>query len=272
MYKLLLASDIQSYAEVFYQTSLFENMGFRAPRVVKSIDEALDCMARHHIDAIGYRFFDQDQEQLFYSILRDKYPYLPIYQPSSLINEQEKTLFALRTLLNRTHADFSNDNFYESDMLTICRHEFFRNLLSESLFTGEEIVFNLLLLRSSMNPHKACMIIDMDIPDGEEYFHGKWRYGADRLETALRNFFSREMCGMRILPSVISPNTVRLLACPLLDNFEDDEHNISATSEIREHVEDMIKDIKEYLLLDLKIKKIKVLPNLLALASAGKPR
>ncbi len=98
----------------------------------------------------------------------------------------------LRSLLNRTHADFSNDSFGEADMLQICRHEFFRALLSGRIASKQDVINRMRLLRSRMDLEAPCVLVDLSLPDGTEYLSGRWHYGTDRLEVALRNFFGAE--------------------------------------------------------------------------------
>lgn len=267
MYRVLLATDQQVFTEIFSQADVFENMGFRAPRIVNSVEAAVECLKKHHADAIAYRFSNPEHDALLFAHLQQTYPILPIFEAARTTKEQVEILVVLRSLLNRTHADFSNDNFNERDMLALCRHEFFRNLLSESIDSPKAVESNLLLLRSSMDSSKACVVLDMELPEGEEYFAGRWHYGADRLEVALRNFFVREMLGMRILPSVIAPDTVRLLACPLIGSEDNDLNNQSITGAVYEHAVEAINNVREYLSLDMKIVNIRVLPNLTALAA-----
>jgi hypothetical protein len=267
MYKILMATDIQGYAGQFSQAELFETMGFRTPCVVDSVQAAFECLDKRHIDAIAYRFAKQACNQELFAFLQAKYQILPIFTASLNSRELAETLASLRLLLNRTHADFSDDNFNESDILMLCRHEFFRNLLSESITSEDQLKTSLLLLRSSMDSEKACLVLDMALPDGEEYFAGRWHYGADRLEVALRNFFGREMRGMRILPSVVAPDSIRLLACPLLGSEDNDLNDQSVTGEVYAHAQDAIKEVREYLSLDMRIERIRVLPNLSALVA-----
>lgn len=266
MYKLLLATDQQDCIEVFSQAEAFENLGFRAPRIVQTVDAAIECLKKHHIDAIAYHFSPENEAEMF-DHLQQTHPNLPVFEAAHTLNDQVEILLELRTLLNRTHADFSDDNFNEADMMTLCRHEFFRHLLSESIDSQKKVESSLLLLRSAMDPKKPCVVLDMELPEGEEYFAGRWHYGADRLEVALRNFFGREMLGLRILPSVIAPDTIRLLACPLLGSHNNDLNNQSITGAVYEHAKESIAHVREYLSLDIKIVNIRVLPNLSALVA-----
>lgn len=105
------------------------------------------------------------------------------------------------------------NNFGEADMLQVCRHDFFRALLFRQIGTKEEVVQHMRLLRSRMDPNAPCVLVDLNLPDGTEYLSGRWHYGTDRLEVALRNFFGAEFHGMRMVAAVVAPDHVRLLCC-----------------------------------------------------------
>ena len=52
MYKLLLTTNDPAISSVF-STLPWEMLGFRAPRVVSSAEEAVSSLKRHHADAIA---------------------------------------------------------------------------------------------------------------------------------------------------------------------------------------------------------------------------
>lgn len=266
MYKILLATNQQVYVDVFSQAETFENLGFRAPRIADSVEAAIACLKKHHIDAIAYHFSKED-DALMFEHLQQFYPNLPIVKAEKTVKKQVEALLQLRTLLNCIYADFSDDNYNEADMLALSRHAFFRDLLSEHITTQQEVSASLLLLRSAMDPEKPCVVIDMSVPDGEDYFAGKWHYGADRLEVALRNFFCHEMLGLRVLPAVVAPDTIRLLACPVLGSHDNDLSDQSITGAVYEHAQSAISEAQTYLALDIQIANVHVLPNLMALVT-----
>ena len=192
MYKILLVTDRPEILDAFQAVSSWESLGFRVPRICNSAEGAIACLKAHHVDGIGIRL-DMEQEALLMGHLTAFYPILPIFAVSENAGELVESITELRSLLNRTHADFSNDNFGEADMLQVCRHEFFRDLLSERI-TGKKYVLNhMRLLRSRMDPQAACVMVDLSLPTGEEYLAGRWHYGPESLEVALRNFFGAEL-------------------------------------------------------------------------------
>lgn len=262
MYKLLLATDQPEILDAFAAISEWEGMGFRAPRIVSSARAAMDSLKAHHADGIAFAL-PEAEEQLLTAHLSAYYPILPIFATGKTAAEVMAAVEELRRLLNRTHMDFSNDDFGESDMLQLCRHEFFRALLGGRV-DGEAYVRNhLRLLRSRMDPDKPCVVVDMALPEGDDFLSGRWHYGPERLEVALRNFFGAELNGMRMLASVLPDEQIRLLCCPMAGAAVEAD---SITATVSNHVQEAMDHVREYLGLDLRVVNIHVLPTLTALA------
>ena len=118
MYKLLLATDRPEIMNAFGAVSSWESLGFKTPRMVSSAQGAVDSLKRHHADGIAYALSDRD-ERLLYACLTRDYPLLPIFEAGRTQGEVVNAVCELRTLLNRTHADFSNDSFGEADMMKL---------------------------------------------------------------------------------------------------------------------------------------------------------
>jgi len=264
MYKLLLATNRQEIRDVFEQVESWEALGFRAPRIADSAESAITCLNNHYVDAIAFAL-PKEQEDTLYAYLQKKHPIMPIFQATKIKKEQMAYLKELRLLLNRTHADFSNDNFGEADMMMLCRHEFLRALLSEKIGNEGDVRTHLKLLRSKMDPEQPCVVVDMELPRGDEYMMDRWHYGSDRLEIALRNFFGYEMDGMRMVTSVISPKRIRLLACPMLGS-QLKESADSITGLVVAHANEAIEQVRIYMDLDMSVTGLRVLPKLTHLA------
>lgn len=263
MYKILLVTDRPEIVDVFQAVGSWESLGFRTPRICNSAESAIACLKAHHVDGIGIRL-DMAQEALLMGHLTAFYPILPIFAVSQDSEELMGSVAELRTLLNRTHADFSNDNFGEADMLQVCRHEFFRDLLSGRVSGKKYVLNHMRLLRSRMDPDAACVTADLVLPQGEEYLAGRWHYGPERLEVALRNFFGAELHGMRIVVAVITSEHVRVLCCPMVGT--QGEESDSITRLVSEHTMEVISQARIYLDLELRLTSIRVLPNVTALA------
>lgn len=263
MYKLLLVADQPEVLEAFAKVNNWELLGFKAPHVRHDFEGAKESLQKHHADGIAIAV-TKDEEEKILELLRIHYPDLSIFNAGNQPDEVRRYVSELGLLLNRTHADFSNDSFGISDMLHLCRHEFFRKLMAGKVTNKENLLRNLRLMRSKMDPDKACIQVELAQPEGGELLSGRWHYGPERLELAIRNFFGKEMNGWLILPTVISGNKIVLLSCPMI-GFEDAMTEESMSSIILTHTEESIAHMKEYLGLDLRIVSINVLPDLGAL-------
>lgn len=261
MYKLLLATDKPEIMEAFQAVESWESLGFRPPRMVNTVQSAVDSLKKHHADGIAIAF-DQSNDATLMNHLVTEYPILPIINAEDKPGQVVDDVCELRTLLSRTHADFSDDSFGEADMLQLCRHEFFRSLIGGRINRKEDVLRRLRLLRSRMNPTQPCVLLELAMPEGDNFLTGRWHYGAERLEVALRNFFGVQLQGMRILVSVLPDERIFLLACPMLDEEAAD----SISGVVHRHAEDSIALVKEYLGLHLTIAGVRVLPDLTSLA------
>lgn len=261
MYKLLLATDKPNVIETFQAVTSWESLGFRAPRVVSTVQTAMDSLKKHHADGIAVAF-DKENEAALEAYLSQEYPILPIINASKQPGQVIDNVCELRSLLSRTHADFSNDSFGEADMLQLCRHEFFRALIGGEIRRPEDVVRRMRLLRSHMSPDQPCVLLELALPEGDTFLTGRWHYGTERLEVALRNFFGVELEGMRMLVSVLADERIFLLACPMLGQEAVD----SISGVVYSHAEESIAHVKEYLGLHLSIASVRILPNLTVLA------
>ena len=171
----------------------------------------------------------------------------------------------LRRLLGRINADVSNDAFSTADLLKECRHEFFRALMDGKATSEEDVLRHLRLIRSKMDPTKPCVVAELEIPADNDFLRGRWQYGSDRLEVALRNIFGVEAHGLRILACVLPGDRIVLLGCPMLFHEGPDE-DASITGILSDHIRDSIEHVDEYMGIDLRITSIRVLPCLTALA------
>lgn len=265
MYKLLLATDRHDIQDMFSEISDWESRGFRKPRMASSAQEAIECLENHHVDAIAYRLNAQE-EKLLYGSLVQSYPDLPIFRVGESVAQQQAILTDVRVLLNRIHADFSNDGYSIADMMKFTRNEFMRTLLSGGVNDGGEVISRLKLMRFPIAVDKPCVLLDMELPQGDEYLAGRWHYGSERLEVALRNFFGTEHGSISFSVAVVSPQLIRLLACPLEDCGET-EGEESLTGQVVDNVREAIERIREYLALEVRLQGVRVLKNVAALAS-----
>jgi len=263
MYKLLLVSDRDEVLDAFAQVQNWEMLGFKPPHIRHDFEGMLDSLSKHHADGIAIAVRPEEEEKIM-PWLQEHYPKLSIFEAGATPEEVVCYLTELKTLLNRINADFSNDKFSASDMLQVCRHDYFRRLMRGKVSTRAELYRNLRLLRSRMDPDQPCLLIELTQPPAEDKLTGRWQYGADRLELALRNSFAGDFEGLHILPTVHQDGRILVLACPL-KGVNIDMTADSMTAMITAHTADSMQHMKEYWSLELHMTNIKVLPALTAL-------
>ena len=263
MYKLLLTTNDQAIRDAFAALP-WEMLGFRSPRIASSAEEALSSLGKHHADAVAIGLPQADDEACL-KMLMEKYPDLPVMAVNANREALETLVLELRKVLNRINADMSNTAFSTGEQLQVCRHEFFRAMMDRRIPDVSSIERILRLMRSKMDPHKPCVVAELVMPADSDFLKGRWHYGAERLELALRNIFGVEVQGLRILSCVLPGDRIVLLGCPMLFHEAPAEGDVMVEL-ITHHVNDCIAHVDEFLGLDLSISSIRVLPALTAMA------
>lgn len=263
MYKLLLTTDDPLVRDAF-EAVQWESLGYRQPRVVSTVGEALNSLKKHHADAIAIALPEAEDARLC-ELLMEEYPDLPIMASSQKSGHVERYALELRKVLNRINADMSNTSFTTAEQLQVCRHEFFRALMDQRITEKKSVLRLLRLLRSKMDAGKPCVVAELSMPADSDFLRGRWQYGTERLELALRNIFGVEVEGLRILSCVLPGERIVLLGCPMLFHETIAEGN-SMTGAITTHVQDCIDHVGEFMGLDLTISSIRILPALTAMA------
>lgn len=267
MYKLLLATNDQKVRDAFSAVA-WENLGFKQPRMAATVDEAICSLKAYHADAIAIALPAKEDDELIRQLM-ERFPELPVMEAPDKRGEVEIRVMELRKLLIRLNQDVSNDSFTLADQMMVCRHEYFRAMMDRRIPSAKDIVRMLRLVRSKMNPHRPCVVAELKMPDGSDFLKGRWHYGPQRLEMALRNIFGVEVAGLRILSCVLPGDRIILLGCPMLYHELETEEN-SMTGVVSSHVQDCIDHVDEYLGIDLTISAMHVLPALTALAADAK--
>ena len=267
MYKLLLVSDREDVLNAFAQVQNWERQGFKPPHIRHDFEGAKDSLAKHHADGIAISV-SPEEEQKILSYLQEYFPNVSIFQAGTNREEVLRYLNELNILLNRIHADFSNDRFREIDMLMECRHEFFRKVLTGKIQKKEDLFRSMRLLRSRMDADRPCLLVELEQPSttDEDKLEGKWHYGPERLELALRNSFGGDVAGIHILPTVHPDGRILVLCCPLR-GIETKLSGDSMTAMLTSHINEGISHLKEFFGLDLRMVNIRVLPSLYTLCA-----
>ncbi len=268
MYKLLLITDQAEVLDAFDQVGNWERTGFKYPHIRHDLEGTKDSLAKHHADGIAIAVSPEEEEKIL-AYLQENFPAVSIFQAGRTRQEVLRYLNELNILLNRLHADFSNDRFTQADMLQECRHEFFRKVMTGKVATPEELVRNMRLLRSRMDADRPCLLIELGQKEADDgQLEGRWHYGTDRLELTLRKSLGGDFGGIHVLPTVHPDGRILVLACPL-HGVETAVSGDSMTAMITDHIREGINHLKEYFDLELTLKEIRILPALNALCTGA---
>lgn len=254
MYRLLIVTENQSVREMFAAMEGWEAMGFRPPRLRAGMAEAVDCMQKHHIDAIA---LDQSPAmEPLCAYLDDQYPNLPVFAIEETPEEQLHTIHEVSRLLTRLHADDSNDEHDDAYMFRQQRNRWMKKALSGLVPSAAEMAKQLRLYRCAERPEVPCVLARLALPNGDDFLEERWHYGSERLETALRNFFGTEHDHMLLHVAVISPEEVRVLCYPI-----DPENGLSENMAY-DFVQETVEQIERYLGLEMKVLEVRRIAGL----------
>lgn len=262
MYKLLIVTRDARVENMFASMQGWEAKGYKQPRLRATVKDAKECMLKHHIDAIAV---DNDAEfEPLNHYLDMNFPILPIFQVESSPEKQFETLREVHQLLSQLHSDDSDDGYDEAYYLRLIRERWMKTLISGSATAQECIINHHKLYRCPESLSAPCVFSRLSLPSGETFLTGPWHYGSDRLEVALRNFYGTAQDYMTIYVAVVSPEEVRVLACP---RPYQDENGTFGPDLVLEYLEETNEQIEKYLGLKMKVVEIRMLNGLTAFAS-----
>ena len=263
MYKLLLVSDQEDVLNAFFFFLNWELIGFKQPHIRHDFEGTKDSLAKHHADGICIAV-KHDEEELILAYLQQYFPNVSIFEAGHDKEEVLRYLSELKILLNRIHADFYNERSNERDVLQMCRHEFFRKVINGKIKNSADLHRNMRLLRSRMDADRPCLLIELDQSAPFDTLEGRWHYGQERLEIALRTSFAGDLNGIHILPTIHSDGRILVLACPL-HGVDTNMTVDTMTAMLTNYTADSIEHMKEFFGLELHISGIRVFPALTAL-------
>ena len=263
MYKLLLVTDQDEVLDAFSQIKNWELIGFKPPHIRHDYEGAKDSLAKHHADGICLAV-NSDQEEQILAYLQEYYPNVSIFEAGRNEEEVLRYLNELKSLLNRIHADFYNERSNTRDVLQLCRHDFFKKVINGQINNPADLHRKMRLLRSRMDADRPCLLIEIEQSAPNDKLEGRWHYGKDRLEVALRTSFAGDLNGIHILPTIHSDGRILVLACPL-HGVDTDMTVDTMTAMLTSYTADSIKHMKEFFGLELHIIGIRVFPALTAL-------
>lgn len=270
MYKLLLVTDREEVIDTFAKVQNLADMMMDPVTVIRDIPEAIAYLERNAVDAVGYSFRLTDPAPL-HTYLMEVRPSMPIFQTHHHDNTLRDELVRVRAFLDRMRMDDSQEGMDEAQALQYLRDELMHQLLAREIPSPAELKSRLKLVRAqNISTEKPAYLFDFDMPQGELYLDGRWRYGRQRLESALRNnFIGRYADGIHYGVAMLSPRHIRLIACQ--SKGGKDESPQDCERRVRDYVEDKVSRIKQYLDLELELEQFTVLGSINEIADNDKP-
>ena len=248
MYRLLIVTENQSVNDMITAMQGWEKLGFKPPRLRATVQEAVECMHKHHIDAIAVDHAPAFGELLTY--LDKQYPNMPMFQIASDAESQMQIVQEVSRLLNRLNADDSNDDHDAAFNMQVQRDRWVKKLVSGLVSGEEELIRQMQLYRFNVQPDLPCVLARLEMSDEDGFMSVRWHYGSDRLETALRNFFGHGSNHMLMHVAVVSPEEVRVLCYPSSAEYSVSE-NIAY-----DYMQETVEQIENYLGLHMNITSV----------------
>lgn len=259
MYRLLIVTEKQAVRDMFAAMEGWETMGFKQPRLRQSTAEALECMEKHHIDAIAI-----DDSAAFEDLNAFVDEHCPLMLRFPIMDTPEEQLRIVRELdrmLGGLRADHTNGEYDEANALWLSRERLLKNIVCGMIPTRQDVAMKLRMLCCKEREDIPCVLARLGMDMEDPFLTDRWHYGSDRLETALRNFFGTEQDDMRLHVAVVSPQEVRVLCYPL----SGDEGLKEAV--VYDYIRDTVEQVEHYLGLGMNIMDVRRLPGLSAFAA-----
>ncbi|MBQ7455769.1 MAG: hypothetical protein IJS53_04935 [Clostridia bacterium] len=263
MYRLLIATKESRMLDELNEAVSWNSLSFRPPMIVSTAEEAIETMETKRVDCVAYLLDSQEARKLS-NYLNTMRPSLPVFELQRTVEGQTRIIRDMRRILDRVHADFSDEIVDEETVMAMLRDELMHRLLAGEIQDEETLRCQLQMLRAHLSPEKECVLYEFDLPQGEIYLNAQWRYGSERLENALRsNFFGRYYEDLYYIVAVLNPRLIRLVVCQRVDR--ENEPTESLVERADQHVTQTIENIKEYLGLDMVLLTRETIRNLCAL-------
>lgn len=263
MYRLLIVTGKQEVQELFASLQGWDALGFKPPRLRDSVEAALECMRKHHIDAMAID--DAPAFEPLYAYLEENAPNLPIFSIEKNAEAQQRVMREVSSLLSRLHADDSNDLYDEDYRMLQQQERWIRKVLCGLVPTVEEMRKQMRLYRVRERLDVPCVLGRLELPPADDVFLSeRWHYGSERLETALRNFFGHTHDHMVLHVAVVSPQEVRVLCYPR------NEADGLSENAAYDYIQETVEQIANYLGLELKVTEVCRVSGLAAFAAQDK--
>lgn len=227
--------------------------GFKVPHFRTSKDTLIEGLQKHHIDAIAVELESEEEKNKVFSFLYQSYPLIPVFKISDSKDYQGVIFDRLRKSLDKINADYSDDNFTYDQKFGAVRNRWLSKYLRGKLEDYQEFEEKNQIFRANLCLSSPCSLAELSIPGRDDFLLSEWRYGADRLEVALRNFFIPDTLQANISIAVTEKGICRVLLSHKNFVLHRDSVNVPDFSSF---LESAINEIKEFLSLEVKIDNI----------------
>lgn len=267
MYKLLLVTNRDEVREAFSQVEGLNRLMFDPVIIVNTVEEAKACLKTQGADAVSFDLPKQEHEAMW-AFLREKHPHLPVFNTKNQGEALRHDLAALRDYLDAVHADYSDSDSNEGLVVNRLQNDLVHRLLEGRVKTAAELVSRMELTRAPFRHDSPLFLFEFDLPEGQHYLNFRWHHGFARLDLSLRsNFFGRIPGRMYYGAALVSPERLRVIACPTEDLSEDELDQMSA--QVQSDVLNTAEQVKNYMDLELVCTRFTVIKGLEKLIQGG---
>lgn len=261
MYRLLIVTEKQTVRDMFAAMEGWEAMGFKEPRLRQTTAEALECMEKHHIDALAI-----DDSPAFSDLpaaVEARYPVMLRFPIMETAEAQMKVIHEVDRMLGALRADHTNDDYDELNAMCQTRERLLKTIVCGLMGSEKEIDMKLKMLCCPEKDNVPCVLARLGMDMDDPFLTNRWHYGSERLETALRNFFGTEQDNMLLHVAVLSPQEVRVLCYPKQESQKLKEEAVY------DYIKETAEQIDHYLGLTMNVMDVRRLPGLSAFAPDG---
>lgn len=230
--------------------------GFKHPHYRDCKDTLIEGMSKHHVDAIAIDLPQGAVRNEVVDYLNETYPMLPVFHVKESVELQSAVLTTLRRCLDKINEDISDDELSYQQRFNAVRNRWLSKYMRGKLNDYDEFMEKSSIYRAKFCITSPCILANLRL-ESDEYFQSRWRYGADRLEIALRNFMSHDENAVNIIIAIENNNVCRIL----FSNVNCKINRMGNMEKVRLFLENSMNEIKEYLGLNIDIIDLKYFEN-----------
>ena len=167
MYRLLIVTDNQNVKERLEAMQGWEALGFKTPRIRTGMEDAVECIHRHHIDAIAVE--DSPAFEDFRAYLDEHFPNVPLFEIAPNETEQLLLLRELSGLLSRLKADDTNDLYDEAARMQEQRERWIKKVIGGLEISQGDMNRHIRLYRCTERLGVPCVLARLEMPEDDHF-------------------------------------------------------------------------------------------------------